>query len=262
MASLIKKFFLRKKQPPLACAVALNDDGDIIGEDPQHQHTASCFIAHDPLAVVELFQSQGCEACPPAIPTIHTGTSKPNTLLLTYDVTIFDHLGWKDTFARPSWDQRQRAYVRKWGRSSTFTPQIVVNGVADNHGASEPGNVQEVEQPARIFQLQLGWNIYVDVNDTDIRIDSDKLEAEPHDIFLVTYKDGDEKVKIGKGPNKGKKLVHRNVVAGIAKVGEWTGGNMTVPLPALPSAKRLGQRAAVLVQQGGNGGPIVAAAMV
>ncbi|KAI9155679.1 NAD(P)-binding protein [Paramyrothecium foliicola] len=260
MTSLIKKIFLRKKQPPLTCAIAFDDAGNTVMDDPHHQHTASCFVAFDPLAVVELFQSQSCEACPPAIPLLHSGTSKPNTLLLTYNVTIFDHLGWKDTFACPAWDQRQRAYVRKWGRNSIFTPQVVINGLADNNNASESGNIQEVESTARNVLQQLGWNIHVHVNDTDIRIDSDKLDPEPHDILVVTYKDGDDKIKIGKGPNKGKKLVHRNVVAGVIKAGEWQGGNLTVPLPPLSSAKRLGQKAAVLVQQGGNGGAIVAAA--
>lgn len=48
----------------------------------------------------------------------------PNLLLLTYNVTYFDHNGWTDTFGNRLWDNRQKAYVKKWGRNSIFTPQV------------------------------------------------------------------------------------------------------------------------------------------
>ncbi len=103
MASILRKLFTRKKQPPLVCAVSLDMD-----HDPDHMHTAACFIDFAPLAVVELFQSQGCQSCPPAIPAILEGTAaNPNVVLLTYNVTLFDHLGWKDTLANSQWDARQ-----------------------------------------------------------------------------------------------------------------------------------------------------------
>jgi hypothetical protein len=261
MAALFRKLFARKRQPPLVCAVALDDDGHPVGEDPSHIHTDACFLDFQPLAVVELFQSQGCQSCPPAIPGIHEGTANPNLLLLTYNVTIFDHLGWKDTLATSTSDQRQRAYVKRWQRNSLFLPQVVVNGIADGSGGGGRSDVQEIVQRAREAQSSLGWNIYVEANDTEVRIDTDRQEIESHDILLVTYKSEDEKVKISKGPNKGKKLVHRNAVTEIVKIGEWIGGNLTIPLPTPKSSMRPGTEAAVLIQSG-SGGPIVAVAKV
>lgn len=49
--------------------------------------------------VVELFTSQGCSSCPPA--DAYMGEVKrgnKNKLALTYAVTIWDYLGWKDKF--------------------------------------------------------------------------------------------------------------------------------------------------------------------
>ncbi|KAH7109521.1 thioredoxin-like protein [Dactylonectria macrodidyma] len=261
MASLLRKLFRRRKQPPLVCAVSLDDHGNPVGDDPNHVHTSACFIDFEPLAVVELFQSQGCQSCPPAIPGIQDGAAHPNLLLLTYNVTLFDHLGWKDTFAQASWDQRQRAYIRKWNRTSLFTPQVVVNGVADGSGATGKGEVQEIVGRFRNMQRAMDWHIYLDANDTDVLIDSDRLESEPHDILLVLYNSRDEVVKIGKGPNKGKKVNHRNLVTNIIKIGQWTGGNLMVPLPSPKSSMKPGEDAAILVQQG-PGGPIVAVAKV
>ncbi|KAF9781050.1 hypothetical protein IL306_014347 [Fusarium sp. DS 682] len=261
MAAILRKLFRRKKQPPLVCSISLDDQGHPLGEDPNHKHTAACFIDFEPLALVELFQSQGCQACPPVIPGILQGTNHPNLLLLTYNVTLFDHMGWKDTFARAAWDQRQRAYAMKQQRKTIFTPQVIVNGVADGSGAGGKEGIQEIVQRARGAQMDRLWHIYLDANDTDVRIDSDAEMVKEHDIILVLYRSGDEKVKIGKGPNKGVKLDHRNVVTDVVKMGKWTGGDITLPLPASKDSMKPRENAVVLVQEGA-GGPIVAVAKV
>lgn len=238
LAQTIFKLFHRKKAAPLVCSVSLGEDGNPIDHDPNHNHTSACFIDFEPLAVLEFFQSQGCQACPPAVPGIQEGSMGPNLLLLTYDVTIFDHLGWKDTYAKAAWDQRHRAYAKKWQRSNLFTPQVVANGAVDTNAAGGRDGIKELVKTARLMQTRMDWNIYLDANDTEIRIDSDKAEAEVHDILVVIYRGGDEIVKIGKGPNKGKKLKHHNVVKNVMKIGEWSGGNLTLALPAPRSAMR------------------------
>ncbi|KIL84044.1 hypothetical protein FAVG1_12740 [Fusarium avenaceum] len=260
MASILRKLFRRKKQPPLVCSISLDDQGHPVGEDPNHKHTATCFINFEPLAVVELFQSQGCQACPPAIPGIMQGTNHPNLILLTYNVTIFDHMGWKDTFARPAWDQRQRAYAMRHQRKTISTPQLFVNGVADESGAGGKEAVQEIVQRARAAQMDKPWHIYLDVNDTGVKIDSDAEMVDEHDIILVLYKNGDEQVKIRSGSNKGVKFGHRNVVTDLVKIGKWSGGDIMLPLPASKDSMKPGESAVVLVQEGGAGGPIVAVA--
>lgn len=266
MASLFRKIFPRKKKAPLVCAVALDDNGNIVGEDPNHQHTAACFLSFEPLAVAELFQSQGCTSCPQALPGIHsTTTNLPNMVLLTMPVTLFDHLGWKDTLASSSWDARQRGYVRKWQRNSIFTPHMVINGVADGSGAEGKEQIEDIlargrEEAKRYIE---GWNIYMDASDTHIRIDTDKQDAgQVFDVVLLTYKPGDQTVKVAGGPNKGKKLVHRNLVQNIVKIGEWTGGNAEIQLPTPTSALPSGVSGVVVLQQPGLGGAIIQATKI
>lgn len=59
-----------------------------LAHDPNHVHTDACFVEIQPLAIAEFFQSQGCAACPDAIPLIHKAAGgNPNVLLLTYNVT-------------------------------------------------------------------------------------------------------------------------------------------------------------------------------
>lgn len=296
--SFLRRLFRRKKPAPLVCSITLDDNGNPIGDDPHHEHTGACFVDFEPLALVELFQSQGCVSCPPAVPTIvKAATERPNRLLLTYNVTLFDHLGWKDTLASSGpGDQRQRAYVKRWKRNTLFTPQVVVNGLADASGAKGADEVHETVDRARA-SLQLPWHLYLDANDTEIRIDTDApaqthaghthapapayavtapegatepaAAAQPppavtiplYDILVAVYRSGEQTIKISKGPNKGKKLPHHNVVVDIVKVGQWQGGDLTVPLPVPKSAMVHGTEAVAFLQEG-PGGPIIAATKI
>ena len=104
----------------------------------------------------------------------------------------------------------------------------------------------------------MDWHITLDANRTELRIDSDRTEAESHDIMLVRYDPQQRVVKIGNGANKGKKLTHRNLVKEVTKVGEWNGGNLTI---ALPKAGQTGLETVAFVQAG-LGGAIVASQQI
>ena len=52
--------------------------------------------------MVELFQSQGCSSCPPANAALARYADRADMLALTFAVTYWDRLGWKDTFAPPA----------------------------------------------------------------------------------------------------------------------------------------------------------------
>ena len=77
-----------------------------------------------PLTVLELFQSQGCSSCPTANDNVLKLAHDPNVLVMTYDVTYWDHLGWRDTFGNSVFDRRQWAYARTLGNKNVFTPQV------------------------------------------------------------------------------------------------------------------------------------------
>lgn len=60
--------------------------------------------------VVELFTSQGCSSCPPANANLVKLSNDPNILALSFAVTYWDYLGWKDIFGREEFTQRQVTY--------------------------------------------------------------------------------------------------------------------------------------------------------
>jgi len=84
------------------------------------------------VTLIELYSSQGCSSCPPADEWL-SQLKKDKELFksyipLAFHVTYWDFLGWKDVFADPLNDARQRNYSQKvWKRNSVYTPQFIVD---------------------------------------------------------------------------------------------------------------------------------------
>src|SRR5256886_17383766 len=47
---------------------------------------------------------------------------------VAFHVDYWDHLGWRDRFAKPEFTSRQQRYAAAWGGDSVYTPSFVVNG--------------------------------------------------------------------------------------------------------------------------------------
>ena len=199
--------------------------------------------------VIELFQSQGCSSCPPANANVMAIADRPDVLALSFGVTYWDSLGWKDTFASPRFTARQWDYSHGLGHSNVFTPQVVVNGRRDGVG------VDRKELASLIVAGDRG-----DAGPAlSVRGGTIRISAAPHqtaDVWLVRYDPRIVQVPIKRGENSGRTLPHKNIVRELTRVGQWTGLAETLTLPASSDATL---RSAILVQKPG-GGPILAAA--
>ncbi len=199
--------------------------------------------------VVELFQSQGCSSCPPAIANLNAIAGRPDILALTFAVTYWDQLGWKDTFAKPEFTARQYDYSQA-GRGQVATPQTIVNGRASTNG----GNVAQLVATIRKADRGSSGPSIVSSGST-VSIGRGATGA-PAKIWLVRYDPRPLKVPIRAGENGGRTLIHRNVVRALEPLGVWRGDAISVV--AKPSADPQ-LRSAILVQSG-EGGAIIAAA--
>jgi len=200
-------------------------------------------------AVVELFTSQGCSSCPPANANLARLAERPGVLALSFGVTYWDYLGWKDIFGRQEFTQRQVSYEPPLGHDGPFTPQVVVNGHADAVGAA-PG---EIERLVAASGRVKGPSLSLDGGKASIGAGS--VPGGKADIWLVRYARGVVEVPVARGENTGRTLPHGNVVHALKKLGSWTGEATTLDVPAAAD----GLSTAVLVQSPG-GGPILAAA--
>lgn len=203
-----------------------------------------------PLTVVELFTSQGCSSCPPANANLATLAQRPDVLALSFGVTYWDNLGWKDTFASKAYTDRQWDYARGLRHSQVWTPQVVINGRTDVVGTT----LGEIDRAARKTPPLAGPTVSF-AADT-VAIAAGARPAKPAQVWLVRYDPDVVQVPIKRGENTGKTLPQRNVVRELTRLGAFDGKAVTLRLPPSPNPRL---RTAILVQAG-PGGPILAAA--
>lgn len=200
--------------------------------------------------VVELYQSQGCSSCPPAIANVNALAGRADILPLLFAVTYWDRLGWKNIFAQPAFTRRQWDYAKAAGRGQVATPQTIVNGRAVTNGGNGAALLATIRRADRGAAGPT-----IDAMGGRVRIGAASA-AGAATIWLVRYDTRALAVPIRAGENGGRTLTHRNVVRSIDAIGLWRGAPITVAVPAAAD-RSIGT--AILVQQG-RGGPIVAAA--
>jgi hypothetical protein len=202
--------------------------------------------------VVELFQSQGCSSCPPANAVLNAIADRPDVIALSFAVTYWDRLGWKDTFAHSAHTARQWEYSRAGGRTHVSTPQMIVNGRGVLVGSSKA----QVEAFIRRFDRGASGPAISSAGGK-ATVAAGRA-AKPANVWLVRYDPRAHEVPIRAGENGGRTLPHKNIVRSIHLLGKWTGNAASFALP--PAANRV-YRSAILVQDG-PGGAILSAGRI
>ncbi|MFO1014995.1 MAG: DUF1223 domain-containing protein [Caulobacteraceae bacterium] len=201
-----------------------------------------------PPIIVELFTAQGCASCAPANALIDDLAEQPDVIALTYSVDYWDYLGWEDTFARPEFAERQKAYVRRFALREPYTPQVVVNGRFQASGARS-GAVEKLVSSA---WRGGGWNPpdMLFMANGRIAVGSGPAPRGGGEVWLIRYDPREQTVEIKRGENRGASVQQRNVVRQIVRLGAWR-GRPAVYRP--PAAVADGLETIVLVQASRDG---------
>jgi hypothetical protein len=197
--------------------------------------------------VVELFTSQGCSSCPPANANLIKLSQRSDVLALSFSVTYWDYLGWKDTYGKPEFTQRQVTYEPSLRQAGPYTPQMVVNGSATAVGDS----LSEIQQLISETTPLDGPALAFGQDGIEVGAGPGTGDA---DVWLVRYDPRIEAVPVVRGENTGSTLRHTHVVRRLERLGNWSGEKTSFTLPR----QQAGLKTAVLVQRP-NGGAILAA---
>jgi hypothetical protein len=215
--------------------------------------------------VVELFTSQGCSSCGPADAVLAELARDPDIVALSFAVDYWDYLGWRDTFARPEFTKRQKAYAESRGDRSIYTPQVVVNGLDHMVGSDKAKILAAIESSAKA-----GRGLSVDV---EARIEGDRIIVEvpagtkppgaKAAVWIASFRQP-ETVEIAEGENAGHSITYYNIVDRWQVLGMWNGDTMRVELPLTDIVSDRSAGCAVILQNKHNGmpGPILGAAKV
>ena len=211
--------------------------------------------------VVELFTSQSCYSCPPAEAFLGELVEREDLVALEFHVDYWDDLvygsdgRWKDVFSDAAYTKRQRVYAGRIPGSQVYTPQVVVDGVAQTVGSRRNNVLRLIEsaraapKPARVSVqpgASGGFTVMVDPGP----------EGSDAEVLLARFNVRHVTV-IEAGENKGKTLTNHHVVREFREVGYWDGKPVEIPLAGL----RLGanEGCAVIVQAPDQGAILGAA---
>jgi hypothetical protein len=187
--------------------------------------------------VVELFTSESCSSCPPADALLLELTKeRPELLALSFHVTYWNRLGWRDPYSLEAATDRQKGYARLLG-GGVYTPEMVVDGTRDVVG-SDRAAVEHALQgantavPVTLKLSRQGPSLSVDIG----------AGQGAATVWLVGY-DLIHRTSVNGGENEGRSLVEANIVRSLRSLGRWQSGALHTTA-ALPE----GERAAIILQ--------------
>lgn len=211
---------------------------------------ASAAVVARPPVVVELFTAQGCSSCAKANALVSELAERPDVLALTFPVDYWDYLGWPDTFARPEFAERQRAYARKLAIREVYTPQIVIDGRVQASGVKpdkiEPLVDQAAKAPTNPPDMMF-------LGKRRVAVGSGPTPRGGAEVWLIRYDPREQEITPKRGDNRGETLVQRNVVRQVVRLGAWRGQPIALRMPLAPEEGL----ATVVLVQGVKGGKIV-----
>jgi len=221
---------------------------------------SSAAMARDaaPPVVVELFTSQGCNSCPPADHFLGELARRPDVLALAFHVDYWNYIGWTDPFASKMATQRQRDYSQRLALRYVYTPQMVINGVAEGVGA-EPDTIMPLIKAAAADPAPRAVATLARTGDGRLAVHIDAgSTSEPALVWLVGL-DRVDTTSVLRGENEGRTATDYQVVRSFREIGTWTGAALDLDLAANAAAGD--GSVAVLVQLHGTGRIVGAAAL-
>lgn len=170
----------------------------------------------EPVAVIELFTSQGCSSCPPADKLLSktiANAKEKKIFALSFHVDYWNRLGWTDPFSDKKYSERQANYVSAMNLNSAYTPQMVVNGSYEFTGSDENSLTKALNQSLNTKAI-VGFKTLNAIAETDktIRVkyalDGSFVGSTIY-FALITLS---ETTAIKNGENEGRTLKNEHVV--------------------------------------------------
>jgi hypothetical protein len=221
--------------------------------------------------LVELFTSEGCSSCPPADALLASlqaksaaGGAQP-LVVLSEHVDYWDHDGWRDPFSSAGFTERQSAYSERFGLSSVYTPQMVVDGQFEFVGSDRvaAGRAINNASNAKKVHIEIADAVWQGNTLTATLHIAQALPEQRNAILYAALTDAADTSQVGGGENSGRTLKHVSVVRVLQPLGQL--GAATADAGSrvqltLPDHTRHGQMLLVIFAQERHAGAVVGVA--
>ena len=180
-------------------------------------------VEAEPRAVIELFTSPDCSACPEADALFVKLARNPDLITLVMPVDIWARPSRKDQLAMHAFNERQMAYADIFHEGMLFTPQAMINGAveADGSDASEIGSA--IDQTRGVLSVPIkaqasGQDVIVSVGAAS--------NTTAQGVITVLPYERSRSVRAHGG-----KITYANLVRDIVPLGDWSGQPVRHVLP-------------------------------
>lgn len=190
-----------------------------------------------PIAIVELFTSQGCSSCPSADLLLREAVDKKHqngeVYGLSFHVSYWNRLGWTDPYSSNQFTDRQKWYASKMKLGRIYTPQMVVDG-QDEFVGSQKSLLE------KSLKASFNDNKKSMVSISDVKKSENKLTVSyacenisGNELLNIALVQKEASNHVPRGENKNKTLVHANVVRAFTSTPAKTNGSVSISLPEL-----------------------------
>ncbi|MGF1456391.1 MAG: DUF1223 domain-containing protein [Alphaproteobacteria bacterium] len=208
--------------------------------------------AAGPQVVIELFTSQSCSSCPPAERLLAQIQERGDALGVEWHVDYWDDLvagrrgRWRDPYSAPAFTRRQRDYNQRLrGTRAVYTPQMIVAGRAELPGFRETRVKKHIRESAKGLGAFSGAVTRLETGALRLSLDGPPgLDAILWRVDVIAAAQTD----VARGENQGKTLVNHNIARALTQLGAWTGGPISLDLPAVGAGGEAGTGCVILAQ--------------
>jgi hypothetical protein len=164
-------------------------------------------------AVLELFTSEGCSSCPPAdalLTRIQREAGNKSIYVLSYHVDYWNRLGWKDSFSRPEYSQRQYGYSHRFD-GQVYTPQVILNGSSAFVGSDETAIKKALADALRKTSLSF-INLQAQQQSDSVILHYKIAGIVNHEQLVIAVVQKHAVSRVKRGENEGRTLSHAQIV--------------------------------------------------
>ena len=182
--------------------------------------------------VIELFTSQGCSSCPAADDLLNKLVEENEDIIaLSFHVSYWNYLGWKDPYSSEQFTERQRTYASVKNTNSIYTPQMIVDGREEFVGSDKKMLTKSIEA-SKTRKATYNISATVSIEKAVIKVNYNTGKGvNNEDINLALVEKYNENY-VPRGENKGLTLKHHNVVRKFVTQTLEKSGVISLSIPA------------------------------
>lgn len=178
--------------------------------------------------LIELYTSEGCSSCPPADRWLSALPANAQLVPLAFHVDYWDSPGWSDRFANPRFTKRQNALAAQSHSSTTYTPEVAIDGREwRSWNSGEPPLVEAAQPIGLALHIDSGQPLHV-------RLEATPAAGDDVGAYVAWLALSEDKLTsaVRGGENRGVELHHDHVVRAFVGPLKLAQAQATIELPA------------------------------